>query len=335
VLTSFVFPEPGDAIPTVQANPAGVDPGPAGANQSWDFSGLTADDETQTTAVYLPAPPDPAFPDANLASFQYPVMLFLDTTFQYYRTTATDLIYYGWSTGSVHELYPDPQLLLKTPLSYNEMFNDAFTIQTNLPDNSTSGLGNRVVKYDAYGTLKLPTGAFNDAIRLFIEEQQRDTTWLFAGYAVNQLQETAYEWYVPGLPGPRLWIRTSGGTSTYFLPGQPPQIQELQETTVVGYVTATTNAPNRPDPAWGVALHGAGPNPAAETLRVRFDGASPSRPLHLLVFSADGRLLDRRDLQAADFGQGIDLPVAALPAGVYLLTLTDGNSAQSPRWQKL
>lgn len=37
----------------------------------------------------------------------------------------------------------------------------------------------------------------------------RDTTWLFAGYSINEHTDVTYEWYVPNRPMPQLSIAYS------------------------------------------------------------------------------------------------------------------------------
>ena len=86
-----------------------------------------------------------------------------------------------------------------------------------------------------------------------------------------------------------------------------------------------------PQPAPGLALAGARPNPASDRLTVSFSlpDASPAR---IDLWDVAGRRLRTREVGALGAGSHVvDLAGERLPAGIYLIRLTRGDRALSAR----
>jgi hypothetical protein len=330
-LTSNSFPEAGDVVITWYA--AGdVDPGPAGPNQTWNFTDLILITPEQTDQ-YLPAAATPyaaTFANANLAALA--VGELYDSVYSYYRRTPSEFNYLGYQLNGVYLLFTDPELLVAAPLAFGATVGDQFARYSTLPDNSIQGNGAKTMTYDAYGTLTTPAGTFQDAMRLTTLRGGRDTTWLFAGYLTRTYSDTLIEWYVADKPGPRFAIHQLGESVTYYLPGQPPNTQPYATTTLISFAAATTPT-DEPDPAaarsWQLELLGA--NPAADRLAVQIRAATPERAYELTVLDAQGRMIYREQAAA---NTAIEVPAGAWAPGSYYVRVSDGRAVQNLTWVK-
>lgn len=335
VLQNDIFPQPGDGWVIAQADPNGMTPGPAGANQNWDFSTLqTLYVEPANTVVTTTNTPGAAdFPLANLCVIHPGVDN--DTLYEYYRAGAGQFHFLGHSYYGILQQHTDPELLLQVPLAYGESFSDYFARYEFQPDNSLQGVGDKTVTYDGYGTLQTPAGTFSPVARLRTLTFLRDTFWLFAGYAVHTDTLESYQWYAPGRVVAQLSITHRKGVSTTYIQGQPGYTTPLPATTTVTFPAEQTTGAGQPGESWpGIAATSLWPNPANDMLHLQFSGPEAGRRLQLMLWESGGRALRTRSLEIRAGWNELTLPVADLPAGAYFLTLTDGRAARTLPWQK-
>jgi hypothetical protein len=137
-----------------------VAPGPAGANQIWDFSGVPL-------AAYG------TFEIVDPATTPYAVLLLGSSNYCYKMTlTASESIYdyYNLLTNSMDkmgqnmsstggEIFTDPKIDLIFPFDYGESYFDAFA-KTN------GGFGTVTKTFDAYGTLITPDQTYQNVVRI-------------------------------------------------------------------------------------------------------------------------------------------------------------------------
>lgn len=335
VLQNNVFPDLGDNITTVFADTAGVNPGPAGANQNWDFSNLfmTAPmgPVTMVTAASTPFAAD--FPFANLCGYLFSDP---DNYYFYYRKEASQLSYLGSAaTYGVLLQYTDPETLLKAPLGFGESFTDDYARFNTFPDNTLYGSAHKTATYDAYGTLKTPLGTFQNAMRLHTVTAFRDTTWLFAGYSINEHTDVSYEWFVPNRPLAQVSITYSTGTTTVYISGQPANTITNEPSKIVQFVKGLTTGTKEPfEGAFVATSCELNPNPVGESLHIEFFGLQSGAPMQCSLLDASGRTL-RTERFVSDFGLNtLTLSVADFPPGAYFMYLTDGHVGQTLPWQK-
>lgn len=336
VLQNDVFPEPGDTWIIARAASDGVTPGPAGADQNWNFSTLQTlyVDAAQTVIAAAGTPNEADFPLANLC-FSSPGWNG-EPLLDYYRDSPAGQFYVlGSAYYGQLEQFTDPELLLQAPLAFGESFADHFARHNYLPDNSLQGVGDKTVVYDAYGTLLTAAGTFSQAMRLHTTTYLRDTFWLFAGYAVHTDTVQTFQWRQAGQPTPLLTIETRRGVQTFYIQGQPLDTTVKPEEKRVSFLTNPASGAGEPGGALsGIALEPLWPNPAVDVLRLQFSSAATGLRLRISLIDAGGRVLRTQNLEAQAGLNTALLPVADLPSGAYFLTLSDGRGAQTLGWQR-
>ena len=185
---------------------AGLEPGPAGAGQSWDFSSLHTHSTFQNSVVDPAETPYAAdFTDATFS------LRGTDGFFSYAKLTADALLVLGGSAplpggGSATARFDPPQQLLPAPATYGSSFSNDFGFTIFL-DGSAFGVdsvqvresGTQVAEIDAWGTLSLPSGEY-ETLRQRIETVTVDSIFVqFFGAWIpfTTLEETVitYEWW--------------------------------------------------------------------------------------------------------------------------------------------
>ncbi len=332
-----VFPAVGDVVTQTDADTEGVEPGPAGANMVWDFTGITPlPVETPVQSTVVPAANTPhanLFPEANLA-----VEAATDNGnfYLYLKVEGDKVSTLGSAAAGVFFEFSDPQINIQAPLEYHGAFNDAYSSTVTIPGTGTfHNRSIKAVEYDAYGTLKMPDATYNNAIRLKTVEISIDSVDFDGGYSITVLNNTTYEWYVPNRPGPQVSVTYSGGNSKTVTPGFPPFEQEIPVTKSINYVTAlTTGVEETPEQQLGLDLLNFGPNPAVDNLTLRFDGEKLAEELQLSVFDTQGRLLQSQLIRTAEGNNQLTLSVSDLPSGQYFLSLSNGKAVKTLPWVK-
>ncbi len=337
-LQMSVVPDIGDVITIQEADTNSVNPGNGGANQTWNFAGiLPLSGSPAIPYVYLDPANTPAqyaakFPMANLA-----VKIDIDTVvYGYSRKEANQYSLLGIKNDFIEQLYTNPDIQLKT-LTYGGSFSDDFANYTD----AGSGIifyadGSRTVTYDGYGTLVLPSGTYQNAMRIKAVSSQVDSAEFMDIKFINRTDITTYDWLVSGQPGVFVsvyYIHTV--QETYFFPGLPPIITDLGTVKNANYISGlSTSIFEQPDELAGVTINMAGSNPAVDLLAVKIEAEKGSENLQLLLTDISGRVLETRSLTVAVGENRIELPVGHLPAGAYFLTVTDGKALRTLNWQK-
>lgn len=331
-----VLPEIGDVVTFYDADTANVSEGSAGANQTWDFSGLEAT-APGTQYIYLDPAATPAqfasnFPGANIA-----IKINEDTAvYTYAKKSASQLELLGAMNETFTQKYQNTDIQLKT-LSFNNSFSDDFT---NTSDNGTGfvfyGKGSRTVTYDAYGTLKTPAGTFTNAMRIKGVSSQVDSVDFGVGKLINRTTFTVYDWLVANQPGVLVSVYyTHLITETYF-PGLDPFIEDFGTFKSVSYIdNFTVGTFDRPAELAGIQMDFSGANPAIEELALNINSDNRRDNIQMLLTDAAGRIVDTQVIALASGDNPLSIPVAHLPAGSYFLTLSDGQALKTLGWQKI
>lgn len=146
-----------------KCSPVNINPGNAGANQVWDFSGLQPLPGITTEWMVSPSstPFGSAFPTANL------VEKYSDGRFVYVNKSGNQNYLVGFAdTTSPYPptSFPDPMLFAQRPLVFGTVVTDTFTLA------GSPATGIITIDPDAWGTLILPYGTFNNVLRVKITE---------------------------------------------------------------------------------------------------------------------------------------------------------------------
>lgn len=135
-------------------------PGPAGANQTWDFSNLELTLGGQDTPQVVGNTPFAAqFPTANNC-YKFSG-IFPQDRYYYQNVSATkyEIIGLGISTLGGNNYTPNPRTFVTFPYTFGTVFNDTYKTTTDVSETTV------VATYDGYGTLILPTGTYTNVIR--------------------------------------------------------------------------------------------------------------------------------------------------------------------------
>jgi hypothetical protein len=150
----------------------GFDPGTAGPNKTWDFSSLTiVPIGTSATTDPSGKPGANLFPTANFCSADTSES---PSSFVFFRHNAQKMELLGelYVGIGVINYNANPKTYLEFPYTYNKVIND--TYKASFDDLDTAF----TTTYDAYGTLILPFGTFNNVVRQkIVENGQTDYIW--------------------------------------------------------------------------------------------------------------------------------------------------------------
>ncbi len=151
-------------------NGAWMDPGSAGANQTWDFTGFV--ESTSFTINFV----DPAS-TANGASFPgATVGLSLSAAphIAYYESNASIQALLGISANGTNIFYSDREEYARFPVTYGDQFTDEIYSAFYSGANWTRD-GDVDINVDGYGTVTLPNGTVvTDVLRVHASEEYED-----------------------------------------------------------------------------------------------------------------------------------------------------------------
>lgn len=196
-----------------------------GSGVTWDCSGLAQENGTPLVTFAVTSPTGTTYaadyPNANW--FWTDPALSSLVGYHYYNLSADTFMLYGEHTpGSSYEIYDNPELEMKLPFSYGDVYSNTYS-KTNYNANgsvSSYQTGNNTLTYDGFGTLILPCGTFTNVART-------------NNVRTNSLGATTteYNWYlVPG--GERLLnYQTNGGVKVIYVNAATTGIHSKTETT--------------------------------------------------------------------------------------------------------
>ena len=164
----------GQMQPTIQVNHSG-------ANQTWDFSGITP-----TAASFSYFSPSStgyysSFPNSTIAEFD-------GSNYNFYSNTADAYYLDGQVFPSGSILYSDKREVLRFPITYNDIFNETFAGNVNGFDRS----GNIKIHADGYGSLILPYTTVPDVLKITASFNYSD---FYEGTEYYTYVDTIQMWY--------------------------------------------------------------------------------------------------------------------------------------------
>jgi hypothetical protein len=177
-----------------------VEPGPAGANQTWDFSNIvkSADQSGATSPEFVAvseAFQKDDFPDATLAEKS-------DTAYTFYKIENNQLIRLGTGYDVGAEILTDAQLQYQIPFSYGDSYTDDFAGTNFIAEFESDRSGTITTEADAYGTIKVGEKTYDNALRLKTYIEITDIVEMeFQGFPVTATittELTSYSWVLEG-----------------------------------------------------------------------------------------------------------------------------------------
>lgn len=154
---------PSDTIKTI---------GQAGAHRTWDYSYLSSTGSPYTVKIVIPAstPYGIHFLNANVAEKNS------DSTYNFIQVSADSTKVWGtYNPAFGLDICSVPYTAAVRPISYLDSFSSIDQHQYSVAGSDFKGKGTVKVLADAYGTLKLPNGTYNNVLRIRMEIFENDS----------------------------------------------------------------------------------------------------------------------------------------------------------------
>ncbi|MCD6063335.1 MAG: hypothetical protein K0R82_1246 [Flavipsychrobacter sp.] len=165
-------------------------PGNAGVNQTWNFTSLVPNDTiTERVVAPLSTSFGANFPDASY------VRISNKGSYTYIQKTASENYMAGMvdsASGTITKYY-DKTVYSQTPLTYLKSMNDSYTSLIAASTDTSKGSVQAVA--DGWGTLVVPSGTFNNTIRVKLLIHQVDSIQAGPMKIPGILDATVYLWY--------------------------------------------------------------------------------------------------------------------------------------------
>jgi hypothetical protein len=169
---SLFIPAPGTSLSYKSCDTTGINAGPSGPGQIFDYHTLAVTGTSLTNYIDAAGTPGyTSFPTATLA-------INLGSFTKYYRTTSDSFLYIGGfnnSSSAVNDSWNYGLNMQLPVLQYDSLY-----IDTALMSYYTPGPVDRIVikkwKFDAYGQLLLPTGSYDTVYRIWSETEFHDAS---------------------------------------------------------------------------------------------------------------------------------------------------------------
>lgn len=226
----------GEEYTITVCNNSGIDEGPSGANKTWDFSALQPNGQGSYNYEIVDASNTP-----YASSFLNASIAIKDNTnghYVYYDYTANQATEYGFANQSMVSFYSNPLIYLEYPYTYNSSHNDEFYTHYTMSGYDYYRNGNVSCVADAYGTVILPHGTFNNTLRIKMTQTIIDSS----DFSVNTTVLTTYLWYSETSHYPILTVNHSQSsdmttTSVYYSVNGTSAINTISNQEYVVYPT--------------------------------------------------------------------------------------------------
>jgi hypothetical protein len=279
-----------------------MDPGPGGANATWDMSGLVSDSQINVLLMDPSTLPGaPLFPNATVAEFS-------DGMETYLRADMEGIFLLGHNDNDGYVMvYGDPGKYMQFPCTYQTTWTDNAMATFVVEDITASRTVSISANADAYGTLILPDGQVDNVLRLHIMEVIEDESEEFDMVATND----HHIYYAQGYDYPVLHLTNS-------------MIDMMGFEMIDQFARWRSDIGTSLQEKANIAALEVFPNPASDMITLTLPGAGSH---HVELTDAGGRLI----LQKQATGERFTLDVQDLDRGLYILGTI---SASGERFQQ-
>jgi len=310
-ITSSINPSVGFSSFSKAADTTGVVPGPAGANQTWNFS-------LNVTGLAVPSSVIPAagtafassFPTANLASNAG------NGSYAYFLADNSQYTFLGIGTTNYVDVYTDPETYFSYPLNYNVPQTDNFAGNYSYDDGSGGTIhmthtGTHTATYDGYGTLIVNGHTFNNVVRI---KNVDDITYTSDIPSSSTSHSEAYLWLQPNSPEALLSISSnvSDFGSGIVITSKSVNVSTLA--TGVDEIGTRSHL--------GISVQSS-LNQTADGMLV-INAEKPSNG-SAEVYNTIGELISSVDFSANAGVNVVALPTSGLSKGLYLVRVKEAN----------
>jgi len=301
-------PSIGDEINMQYVDHGGLTPGASGAGVSWDFGTLTNGDQMNVLVVDPTTTPYSGdFPTADVAfstggiAFAYNV---IDNSGIY-------TLGYGADTGGVVILnvFTNMETMITYPFTFNSAFSDDFKGGFTAAGVELRQSGTVTTTGDAYGTISLPIGTFNNVLRVKSQRTQVDSMFLGAMFLQATVSSTVlYNWYTSSSTTPLFSLQTDNA-------GAP---------TSAFYEEGTTGIDDSKTQIINLMIY---PNPATDNLTVSYSIDFDAEVNISVVNQLGQKVLNelKQYQQSGTITESID--ISNIPAGIYYVQVSNGNKS--------
>jgi hypothetical protein len=199
-LTTASVPVAGDVNIAYKANKTGVKTGPGGTSQTWNFSNLSIINNAITSTYVNPAstPYASSFPSSTICIKD-------GSTYFYYQLQGSNFLFLGFDAGGGFDMnFSNAQVQFTFPFTYTSVVNDNFT--ATILGGVIHRRGSVQVTGDGQGTLIMPSGTYNNVLRIKFVENFIDSA---SGYPNDTTRSESYQWFVNNKLFPVLRIDTA------------------------------------------------------------------------------------------------------------------------------
>lgn len=286
--------------------------GPSGANQTWNFSTLTASN-TYHGSIANPAstPFSSTYPSATVCNTIATI-----SNYEYFTITSSEMNRIGTARtfGPVTVVLSNPTKLLQFPLTYNNTFSDSYNGSITGPGYSGTRTGNLSATADAYGTLITPAGTYSNVLRIKVQETTTDN---LGSFGTTTTTRTDYFFYKNGIHWPIMsFSEAVTGTTT----------------TRTGSWTESTVGINEINSS--ISNLTLFPNPVSISGTLTFE-LKESGDVSLAIYDAFGRMvkeIENTFLPSGSHTRQIDL--SGLASGLYGIRISSENGDAFARMAK-
>lgn len=309
VLTyNSMLPEVGTSYTTHNIDPSTITHGDNGANILWDYSGISSTSSNTSDYVAVSSTPNGSdFAEANFCIYSQEYQSY---GYFNYDSNAYSLVGAATPTGIVMS-YGNVETMNAYPFTYNDVSNDDFECDfvAGVAFNRTGSITTTAV---GYGTLVLPSGSYDNVLKIKMEETYQDVFDVGTGPQTTLYTSTNYYWYKPGTTEPLLLITALSSNSV-----------SISETAsyLDGDDISSSIKENFIDKSLNIY-----PNPVEDVLNFNMEFPAST---HYQICDLTGKLLKEGRL---DFSNRIML--SELKQGSYVIKLINDHNIQSLRFVK-
>lgn len=317
VITSAFNPVPGDNYKYHPVNTI-ITPGSAGANVTWDFSGIQVVYNPVGGRYLSPSvtPYANDFSGCNVAYEDYNIA----GTYHFYETSSAKWEKKGEASVLLTAVFNNPQDMFTYPFTYNTLVSDSFTCTAAVGALTLEKKGWWEVTGDAYGTLKLPSGDYTNVLRI---KKTVNTYDDYIGVSTYETDVTEYCWVLSTSKKPLLRI----AVEFHYANGAPIDTVE--------YIRISDDVSGLDHPGKIVSNLMVYPNPASDMLSIDFNLLESSE-VEIQLLNTEGKLLRLIGKSALPSGpQNMQCVTGDLAPGFYLINLKANGFNRMLKFVKL
>ncbi len=202
------FPTIGTSSTSYDVSAAVLAPGGSGANQTWNFAGVTGTLTPNTVTMVAPSatPFSSTFPSSTIAA--QTISNQGNDAYGYYITGSSAITLIGAGTNGTTPIlfsYSNPETALTLPFTYGSLVDDDYTAHASYTANGILidiyRTGHVTTLADGFGTLITPTGTYTNCLRIKAVDATRDSivyTGIPIPATISLNNSTSYNYSGPG-----------------------------------------------------------------------------------------------------------------------------------------